>query len=810
MKSRGADQPEESADQRRKGRRWGRGKAEAAAAEPVGGEEFGWIDDLRTAKAQRAELGPEGGPGPSTPPQRLGADPGPSGTGATPPVRRDAPEAPRPRPDAGRRSGSAKPAVPPGQPAPSGPATPPGGVPGPFAPPAPPGPSAPPQAQGRGGPPGPPTAEPVGRGRPAAPARPPAAAAPQPGPAPSAGRGGRRGAGTPTGAPGTPTGAPGTPTGAPGVPPVVPGRAGDDPTGGIPLATGGHRASAEVGRAPGHRAAPPSGGVARHGRRETPEEDTVVPRGRPSAPEGGPGPATPAVNTDIPSPRTDSADPVPSEGRRARPKRPADWLRQAGRTPHQTDPTLRPLNQPAVPPGSPVAPRSAPPAGGRGPADGSRSGPEPSRGGSAAGRARPGPAGPHPGVVGPARPHPPAGPAAERPRPSAAASGAIGEPPPPGPGIVRPGRPDQPPPRAAAGPPPRGAAAGPPPRAAAGPPSGTVAPRRAGVPTPPGVARPDGIPGGPPGMAAPPGVARPGAAPPGPARPGDAPAGPRPAAGTARPAGPRPSVDERPSGRALPPPREPARATPQGVPPTPLAATPDGPPPGGAEPPAVDTAAPEGSGGARSYLRRQPQQRLRTVALALASIVLLGVVPAVFGLQTLNRDPVFDTLDQLAVPTWAATETVDDVSGSRWCLLDCRLRERTVVSERSPEETVQVYEASLRGGGWQPWQVDRCPEQSAKGSYTCWRRDELTLDLWVREPACVPPPVDGEPALVPSPDPSTQAAECTGSLVSVKVRNAIDDDRTRPQPSTDPSLTGEDPFPTLSEDPLGELTPSPS
>ncbi|ABP54287.1 hypothetical protein Strop_1825 [Salinispora tropica CNB-440] len=300
------------------------------------------------------------------------------------------------------------------------------------------------------------------------------------------------------------------------------------------------------------------------------------------------------------------------------------------------------------------------------------------------------------------------------------------------------------------------------------------------------------------------------AAPPGLVRPGDAPAGPRPAAGAARVAGPRPSVDERPSGRALPPPREPARATPPGVPPASPGAAPGGTPRGFAESPAVDTAVQDGPGGARSYLRRQPQRRIRTGVLALVSIVLLGVVPAVFGLQTLNRDPVFDTLDQLAVPSWAATETVDDVSGSRWCLLDCRLRERTVASERSPEETVQVYEASLRGDGWRPWQVDRCPEQPAKGSYTCWRRDELTLDLWVREPACVPPPVDGEPALVPSPDPSTQATECAGSLVSVKVRNAIDDDRTRPQPSTDPSLTGEDPFPTLSEDPLGEVTPSPS
>ncbi|NIL43738.1 hypothetical protein HCB17_23405, partial [Salinispora arenicola] len=116
MKSRGADRPEDGTDERRKGRRWGRGKAETAADEPLGGEEFGWIDDLRTAKAQRAELGPEDGPGQSTPPQRAAVDQGPRGSGAAPPVRRDPAEPPRPGPDGGPRPGSAEspPRVPPG------------------------------------------------------------------------------------------------------------------------------------------------------------------------------------------------------------------------------------------------------------------------------------------------------------------------------------------------------------------------------------------------------------------------------------------------------------------------------------------------------------------------------------------------------------------------------------------------------------------------------------------------------------------------------------------------------------------------
>ncbi|SCL53738.1 hypothetical protein GA0070617_2456 [Micromonospora yangpuensis] len=301
----------------------------------------------------------------------------------------------------------------------------------------------------------------------------------------------------------------------------------------------------------------------------------------------------------------------------------------------------------------------------------------------------------------------------------------------------------------------------------------------------------------------------------------------------------RPTGDERPAGRATPPQREPdvdqavaaspVRSQAAGVARVAAAAPVTGPggprpaTPGGVtdEPDAEQArdeaaertaTAGDGAGGARSELRRRlrERRRLRLGLLALVSVLVLGALPLYFGIRTLSRDPVFDTLDALGVPGWAAVRVEDDVSGSRWCLLDCRLRERTVESERPPAETAQAYEQALAADGWRPWKVDRCPEQPANGSYTCWRRDELTLDLWVREPTCVPPPVDGEPAIVPSPAPQERSAECSGSSVSLKVRNAIDDDRTRPQPSTDPSLTGEDPYPTLTEDPLGEPTPSPS
>ena len=67
MRSRGGDRPDEGPDERRdpraKTRRWGRGRAaEPEPEEPAAGEEFGWIDDLRSAKQQRTELGPDGAP----------------------------------------------------------------------------------------------------------------------------------------------------------------------------------------------------------------------------------------------------------------------------------------------------------------------------------------------------------------------------------------------------------------------------------------------------------------------------------------------------------------------------------------------------------------------------------------------------------------------------------------------------------------------------------------------------------------------------------------------------------------------------
>jgi hypothetical protein len=232
-----------------------------------------------------------------------------------------------------------------------------------------------------------------------------------------------------------------------------------------------------------------------------------------------------------------------------------------------------------------------------------------------------------------------------------------------------------------------------------------------------------------------------------------------------------------------------------------------------AEPDAPANAAPQ-PGGLRSELRRQvrAQRRLRVITLLSLSVVVLGLLPLIFGIRAATRDPVFTSLNALTVPSWAAGGVQDQSSGSRWCFLDCRFRERTAQSLKPYRDTANAYFAALNAAGWQRWQVGECPEQPvADGSYTCWRRDEFTLDLWVGPPECAVDQVAAQdPAALPSAGvvPTTPAAKCVGSTVSIKVQNAITDLRGRTEPKPDPSLIGETPDPVLSNDPLLEPTPA--
>jgi integrin beta 3 len=222
----------------------------------------------------------------------------------------------------------------------------------------------------------------------------------------------------------------------------------------------------------------------------------------------------------------------------------------------------------------------------------------------------------------------------------------------------------------------------------------------------------------------------------------------------------------------------------------------------------------DSSGGLRSELRRQlrAKRRLRVITLVSLCVLVLGLLPLFVGIRAAGRDPVFTSLDALDVPHWAATDVQDQDSGSRWCFLECRFRERTVQSSKPSAETAKAYSTALRTAGWQRWKVAQCPEQPVTdGSYTCWRRDEFTLDLWVGPPECAVDQVavTDDPEVLPSSGvASPPVVNCVGSSVSIKVQNAITDVRGKTEPKPDPSLVGETPDPTLAPDPV--LTPTPA
>ncbi|MFI1992743.1 hypothetical protein [Actinoplanes sp. NPDC020271] len=210
------------------------------------------------------------------------------------------------------------------------------------------------------------------------------------------------------------------------------------------------------------------------------------------------------------------------------------------------------------------------------------------------------------------------------------------------------------------------------------------------------------------------------------------------------------------------------------------------------------------------------QRRLRLITLSTLAAVVLLVLPAFFGLRAVSSDPVFASLDSLSVPAWADEKPEDQGSGSRWCFLECRFRERMADSQRDFKETTQAYTKALEAAGWTLWKVADCPESPVKpeeGTYTCFRRDEFTLDLAVGLPDCAVDQVLQEAVPAAGSEQAeagrTGTGKCGGSTVSIKVRTAIADERGKTDKN--PGPVGQTPDPVLDEnDPLLNPTPQAS
>ena len=183
----------------------------------------------------------------------------------------------------------------------------------------------------------------------------------------------------------------------------------------------------------------------------------------------------------------------------------------------------------------------------------------------------------------------------------------------------------------------------------------------------------------------------------------------------------------------------------------------------------------------RAEIRKQLriQQQLKVGTLVLVALLLLAAYPVYLFTASVAQDPVFGDLDGLDLPGWADIQHEDVASGSRWCIDQCRVRQRTFASERKPEETNQAFATALRDAGWRPRTSGYCP-QVAEGVASCWQRDEYVMDMWIRAPICdVPPPRPSITAAAPTPEPgvtplASPTAVCPGALITMGVFNSID------------------------------------
>jgi hypothetical protein len=182
-----------------------------------------------------------------------------------------------------------------------------------------------------------------------------------------------------------------------------------------------------------------------------------------------------------------------------------------------------------------------------------------------------------------------------------------------------------------------------------------------------------------------------------------------------------------------------------------------------------------------AHMRRQIERvsRLRRATIALVILAVFGAPIAFLAIREFTRDPIFVELDGLDVPAWAASNHIDGALGSRWCIKECRTRQRTWESARGPDETNRAYSAALRRAGWVPWDIPNCQAEDIDGIATCWQRDEYVLDLWVRPAVCevkaarptiAPSPGAAAPSALPAPSPTSM---CPISIATVKVYNRI-------------------------------------
>lgn len=128
---------------------------------------------------------------------------------------------------------------------------------------------------------------------------------------------------------------------------------------------------------------------------------------------------------------------------------------------------------------------------------------------------------------------------------------------------------------------------------------------------------------------------------------------------------------------------------------------------------------------ARQY-RRVRRLRLATTIAALVGLLVAGAVTV--GAERWTRDPGFAVLDEVTVPVLEVGTVRDTAWGNRWCIGQCRVRERVWLSTAAAPVTVAALNDDVTDRGWRP--VGSCASP-ADVSRLCLQRDEFRLEMWV-------------------------------------------------------------------------------
>jgi hypothetical protein len=165
-------------------------------------------------------------------------------------------------------------------------------------------------------------------------------------------------------------------------------------------------------------------------------------------------------------------------------------------------------------------------------------------------------------------------------------------------------------------------------------------------------------------------------------------------------------------------------------------------------------------------------RRFKMLTMMLIVLAILGAPLTVYIMREATRDPVFVGLDALELPAEMSLSPQDTANGSRWCINECRFRQRVYQSEQNPDPTHAAYEKALRAAGWLPWKIAGCPAGEIVGTKeSCWQRDEYVLDLWVHQERCevdLDAPGQDQPGANPN-----AKVDCPKTEVSLKVINRI-------------------------------------